>query len=272
MRARNFQGRMANLKSVLPPERVVSFIASRWPDAAVVWATHDEEGKVRHAHFVVRWPSVVRWSALADWLHAEDGHEYAAPAGSWRRSVRYLLHLDNPEKARIPREALGSCNIDESELAQLLTAQRLPILESLILAEGRPLHERFAFLVIERGHAPSEISSALRCMMDLERWAETRCHRGLLGSALPSSADVRGSAALAADEVEAQSDCPEDDFSVDLSDEFPSEEAQGSDSGAIASGPKRSVPQAGLDSMPFPTGGRAETAQRTLAPPVRENR
>lgn len=210
MRARNFQGRMANLKSILPPERVVGYIAECWPDAAVVWATHDEPGKVRHVHYVIRWPSVVRWSALADWLHAEDGHEYAAPAGSWRRSVRYLLHLDNPEKARIPRDALGSCNIDESELAQLLTAQRLPILESLILAEQRPLHERFAYLVIERGHAPSEVSAALRCMMDLERWAETRSHRALIGSALPSASDAPGSAGRV------EEDGAPDELAVDL--------------------------------------------------------
>ena len=195
------QGRMANLKTVLPAEQVAGFIASKWPDASIVWATHDEPGKVKHVHLVVRWPHVVRWDALAVWLHANDGHEYAAPAQSWRRSVRYLLHLDNPEKARIPRESLGSCNLDESELAQLLTAQRLPILESLILADAKPLHERFAFLVVERGHAPSEVSAALRCMMDLERWEETRSHRQLMGSALPDAAHVPGSAGNGAPDV-----------------------------------------------------------------------
>lgn len=214
------QGRMANIKTVLPPESVVAFVASAWPDACVVWATHDEPGKVRHAHFVVRWPAVVRWDRLATWLHEHDGHEYAAPAQSWRRSVRYLLHLDNPEKARIPRESLGSCNIDESELAQLLTAQRLPILESLILADAKPLHERFAFLVVERGHAPSEVSAALRCMMDLERWEETRSHRQLMGSALPSVARVPGSAGNGAPDalgVDLDADGADlDDLSIEL--------------------------------------------------------
>lgn len=213
------QGRMANLKSVLPYEDVIGFIQHRWPDATIVWATHDEEGKVKHTHYVVRWPAVVRWTALAEYLHQHDGHEYAAPAQSWRRSVRYLLHLDNPEKARIPREALWSINIDESELGQLLTAQRLPILESLILAEQRPLHERFAFLVVERGHAPSEVSAALRCMMDLERWAETRSHRALCGSAMPSMV-ASGSAGREMDGADLPDDL-DDGFSVDLNTDLP---------------------------------------------------
>lgn len=191
MKQRELQGRYANLKTILPPEQVVARILDPregWPDASVVWATHDEPGKPKHAHLVVRFSGVTRWTSLASWLHGRDGHEYAQPAGSWRRSVRYLLHLDNPEKARIPHEALGSSGIDESELAQLLGSAKLPILESLILAEQLPLQKRFSFLVLERGHLPSEVSAALRCMMDLERWAETRTARAWHReeSALPS--------------------------------------------------------------------------------------
>lgn len=185
----NQQGRMANLKSILIPDMVVGYITDKWPNATVVWARHGGHA-CQHFHYVVRWPSVVRWGCLAKWLHDHDGHEYAKAAGSWRRSVRYLLHLDNPEKEQIPRDALGSENIDEDELSQLLGSQALPILESLILASSRPLAERFAYLVMERGHRPSEISAALRCMMDLERWEMSRTQVGLR-SALPS--DVPGS-------------------------------------------------------------------------------
>lgn len=212
------QGRMANVKcalSAIPPERVVALFLGLSPDASIAYAEHREDGKVPHAHFVVRFPATVRWTSVAQTLHDIDGHEYAAPAKSWRRSVRYLLHLDNPEKARIPREALHAVNIDDSELSMLLGAARLPILESLALAERLPLSERFSFLVIERGHQPSEVSAALRCMLDLERWSDCRTARMMrrdgAGSALDADAVLSGRVA-----------------SDDVSDPFPDYDAGGS--------------------------------------------
>lgn len=181
---RTTQGRMVNLKTVLDPDRVLEFVRKHYAGAAVVGALHDEPCKVRHVHIVVRFVGVTRWSEFRGWLHENDGHEYAEPAQSWRRSVRYLLHLDNPEKAAIPREALFSENVDEMELSQLLGASKLPILESLVAAQALPLHRRFEFLVCERGHQPSEVSAALRCMMDLEKWERTRTAAGM-ETALP---------------------------------------------------------------------------------------
>lgn len=190
------QSRMANLKvatSAMKPEEVVAACIALSSDCSILWAVHDESGKVQHAHYVVRFPSTLRWSSLAQYLHDVDGHEYAAPAKSWRRSARYLLHLDNPEKARVPREALHVHNVDESEVSQLLGSAKLPILESLSLAESLPLSERFAFLVCERGHQPSEVSAALRCMMDLERWTDTRTARQMhrAESAMPTPEQLR---------------------------------------------------------------------------------
>lgn len=190
------QSRMANLKvatSVLSPEAVVGAIVAICPEAAILYAVHNEPGHVEHAHYVARFPSTIRWTSLAQTLHDLDGHEYAAPAKSWRRSCRYLLHLDNPEKPRVSREALRVHNVDDTEVAQLMGAAKLPILESLVLAENLPLSERFSFLVCERGHQPSEVSAALRCMLDLERWTDTRTARQMhrAGSALPSPDDLR---------------------------------------------------------------------------------
>lgn len=74
----------------------------------------------------------------------------------------------------------------------LLGAAKLPILQSLVLAEALPLSERFSFLVCERGHQPSEVSAALRCMLDLERWSDSRTSRQMRtnGSALPDAPRV----------------------------------------------------------------------------------
>lgn len=189
------QSRMANVKvacSALAPERVVALFAELSPEAAIAWAVHDEQGKVKHAHFVVRFPATTRWTSVAQILHDIDGHEYAAPAQSWRRSVRYLLHLDNADKGRIPRENFHAVNIPEEEVDQLLGSAKLPILQSLALAERLPLSERFSFLVCERGHQPSEVSAALRCMLDLERWSDTRTAREMhrTESALPDASRV----------------------------------------------------------------------------------
>lgn len=37
-----------------------------------------------------------------------------------------------------------------------------------------PLDQRFRYLVEVRGHLPSEVSAALRCLLDLEKWSESR--------------------------------------------------------------------------------------------------
>lgn len=178
------QGRYANIKSILPPEKVTPWILELDDNASIVWARHD--ATVVHYHYVVRFSSKTRWTPLRVRLMSQDTHSYSRPARSWRRSVRYLLHLDNPEKQAVPRDNLSSHGIDPSELGELLGNERLPILESLVLAERLPLHKRFQFLVVERQHSPSEVSSALRCMMDLERWSESRTHAGVKHeSALP---------------------------------------------------------------------------------------
>ena len=185
------QSRMANIKvatSAIAPEKVIALILAESPDCSIVYAVHKETGKCEHAHYVVRFPQTQRWTKLAQTIRDLDGHDYAEPAKSWRRSVRYCLHLDNPEKCVIPRDALRTHNLDESEISQLLGAAKLPILQSLALAERLPLSERFAFLVCERGHQPSEVSAALRCMLDLERWSDTRTGRQMreAASALPA--------------------------------------------------------------------------------------
>lgn len=186
------QGVYANIKTILPAQKVCDFVLAKenWPDASVVWARHD--ANVTHWHIVIRFPSRCRWQSLADWLKhsSRDPHAYCRCARSWRRSVRYLLHLDSPEKPKVPWENLGFHGIDESEIGELMSASKLPILESLILAQQIPLKKRFEFLIIQRGHTPSEVSSALRCMMDLEKWEQSRtCGAVSKSSALPASID-----------------------------------------------------------------------------------
>lgn len=195
------QSTICNVRTILPLAVVQAKVFELWKDAEFIGATHSKlvDGDVEHCHALIRWHgSVVSWAKFDDWLQKADEHAYARPGRSWRRGVRYLLHLDNAEKARVPRSALVFQGLDEDDVDEILGSPKMKILDSLVAAQRLPLQERFQFLVEERGHLPSEVSAALRCLIDLEKWAETRNGRC---SALP---EVSSSS-------DSPSDCWEDD-------------------------------------------------------------
>lgn len=165
----NLQSRYVNCKSVASPSVVVAKLQALYPQAAIVWAVHDMEDPI-HTHYVVRFQSVTRWNTFREWLMRIDPHSYSAPARSWQRSIRYLLHLDNPEKPKVPRENLHSENIDDSELSMLLGAPKSAILADIASIGNRNPFEAFEYLVCTKGHQPSEVSAAIRCLIDLERF------------------------------------------------------------------------------------------------------
>lgn len=176
------QSKYVNIKSVLDPEKVRGFIVNAFPDCSIAYASHLENGKVPHAHFVVRFASTTRWDKLRAWLMENDPHSYSAPARSWCKSCRYLLHLDNPEKERVPFESLKVWNIDDSEISQLMGNRKAPILADLASIGNRSPFAAFEYLVCERGHNPSEVSSAIRCLIDLQRFRIFQKQTGLLES------------------------------------------------------------------------------------------
>lgn len=169
------QSRYVHVKTILPAGDVVSWIQKRFPQAQVLWARHDVE--VPHTHFSIAFPSVTRWSELRSWLmdKRRDPHSYSAPARSWVRSCRYLLHLDNPEKAVVPFENLQwTDNINDIEVSQLMGGKKSPLLEDLAFCSDMKPFDAFNFLVCQRGHHASEVSSAIRCLIDLERFHSCR--------------------------------------------------------------------------------------------------
>lgn len=192
----NLQSRIAFCKTILPLSAVRAKVEKMFPQAQFIGAVHPSEGTTpEHCHFVIRFPSVTRWDSFAQWLHSVDNHENVQVGKSWRRCVRYCFHLDNPEKVHVDRSTMLHFGLSDSEIDMLLGSSKLPLLESLILADKIPLSRRFEFLVCERGHSPSEISSALRCLRELEKWDESKTARGLRSSALPDSvADSEDSA------------------------------------------------------------------------------
>jgi len=173
----NFQSRYVNVKcnmsrAHVKPEDVAEFVENTWPGTSVLWAVHDEPGKELHFHMVIRFLHPTRWGRLRDFLSELDQHHYSQPARAFTRSVRYLLHLDNPEKHPIPRNSLKVAHVDDSELSMLLGAPR-----SCILADIRNLGQRgtfsaFDWLVNERGHSPNEVAQVLRCLGTIADWVQ----------------------------------------------------------------------------------------------------
>lgn len=184
---RTLQSRYANIKcnmseTGLDPLVVVDFILNPteeqidkfgWrgcPESSIAWAVHNEEGKKLHFHMVVRFPSQMRWSALGAFLDSVDPHNYSQPARAYQRSIRYLLHLDNPEKTPIPRQNLQTRNIDDSELSMLLGAPRSCILADIRSIPKMETFRAFDWLCNEKGHSPNEVSQVLRALSQIHDW------------------------------------------------------------------------------------------------------
>lgn len=192
MSSDHLQSKLVSIRTVADPLVVVHEILAKCPEAVVCWARHVEEGKVPHAHLMVRFPSVRRWGWLRDWLNVRDAHNYSKPADSWRRGVRYLLHLDNPEKAVVPRSEFCSVGLDEDEQAQLLAGRSSNILPALreVITGGMSPYDAFAFLVERKGFRPSECTSAINLLISLNRAKHVRDSLSV-GFCMPETNDER---------------------------------------------------------------------------------
>lgn len=141
---------------------------SGWEFAIATHPAHDS--KPVHQHLVLNFPSQMSCDFLRKKCMEADSHSYSAPCRSFRRCVRYLLHLDNPDKDTIPVSALIS-NLPDEVLADYLQTpsdyKRIPDL----IRENKPETPLAVFnLLVSNGFHPREISayvSALNACHDL---------------------------------------------------------------------------------------------------------
>ena len=103
------QYRTINVKTISEDalKAVLEACASK-PNSRIAWVKHPAEDDTPiHFHLCASFTSPVRLSEALEALYHADPHNYVKPCRNFRASVRYLAHLDNPEK----------CKIDPSEIA-----------------------------------------------------------------------------------------------------------------------------------------------------------
>lgn len=155
---------------VFPQGRsIVAEVLRREVGSCVVWAKHgqhDGDG-CDHFHAVVRFADQTPWSWLRADLMNADPHSYSAPGRGWQRCVRYLLHLDNPDKVPIPRENLAFRGaISQDEVDMLIGRPRAALINDIRQgAPGRTTFQLVDWLCCERGHSPGEVAQMLRCIV-----------------------------------------------------------------------------------------------------------
>lgn len=99
----NAQYRTINIKTTSKEalEAVMKAVADK-PNCRCAWMEHPAEGETpAHFHFVASFTSPVRLADALRELARLDPHNYVKPCRNFRASVRYLAHLDNPEKVQL---------------------------------------------------------------------------------------------------------------------------------------------------------------------------
>lgn len=206
----SLQSKYVNVKTILNPLLVEKYIVETWPSASICWCTHDKDSSVSHTHFVVGFGSATRWDKMRNWLMAADSHSYSSPARSWSRSVRYLIHADNPEKFQYPASEIHCVGIDRDEVDSLVggkTSSFVSLFNDLGAVSHLPVGQQFCQLV-SKGYMPSEITQVVRCLSSLVQFRNS--YQGF-ASAPQSSGDC-----VCASGVNASPDDAEDSFSSDL--------------------------------------------------------
>lgn len=191
------QSKLVHIRTILPVSVVVAQCKELFgkDEIEMVWATHDD-GNVPHCHVVLRFAGVRRWQCLYDWMMANDPHSFTKAARSWPRQVRYLLHLDNPEKPPVKRSALGWHNVDEDDLSLLLAGRASGLLDAINASMSMSPIDAFSYLVEKRGFKPGECISGVRLLRELEGLKHVRASVRVSAPLSPESPEEKDDEAL----------------------------------------------------------------------------
>lgn len=143
--------------------------------AQCAYAKHPPEPpKGPHLHAVARFKAPKRYDSIFEKCRSLDTHFYLDKGTNFRKCVRYCVHLDNPEKAPIPRDQLQTFgDWQEGELENLL-AEHLDfslLFRTLKAAQdqGQSPEETCCFIV-RMGYTMSQISQCVRAARDVREY------------------------------------------------------------------------------------------------------
>lgn len=137
----------------------------------IAWAEHPAEGdKPAHFHLCARWNRTVDCLALRKAVQRLDPHGHTDKVGRWTNCVRYLRHLDQTDKVRIPPESAHYEGFPEDELAAVSSegCDNLALVQMIAnIPHGSSAVEALR-VCIGAGYRPSEISGVTRALYDLK--------------------------------------------------------------------------------------------------------
>lgn len=138
----------------------------------IAWAEHPAEGnKPAHFHVVARFDKTVDCNALRELVNTLDKHSHADKVNRWPNMVRYLRHLDSPEKTPIPAEACHYEGFPEAEMDQA-TFDNGGCLNLIRMIAELP-HSSSPVdalrVCVQAGFRPFEVSGVSRALFDLGR-------------------------------------------------------------------------------------------------------
>lgn len=113
--------RTLNLKTICIPEtRALAVSLSAVSGSRVAYCVHPADGEfVEHVHLVAQFPAPQHLAHFLAPIAKLDPCFYLRPCRLFRSSYRYLAHLDNPEKCRIPISSIVRLgDWDGTDLAQ----------------------------------------------------------------------------------------------------------------------------------------------------------
>lgn len=169
---RHLKGRGAWVKTVSTAAlkmlvRYAENSGGRW-----CYATHPSEGSTpEHYHLLIKWDTPREWTAHARELERLDPHAHEEVPRSARACIRYMLHLDNPDKIAVDRSALEPGNWDRGQIETFLSDTN-PMLQ---LVEYVQEHLRTSTIfeiardLLDLGYKPGQITNAQRMLYSISQ-------------------------------------------------------------------------------------------------------
>lgn len=146
------------------------------PNSRLAWVEHPDEGETPvHYHLAASFPAPVRLREALEQLCVIDPHCYIKPCRNFRASVRYLAHLDNPEKHKIDPsgiilagdwEGVNLPTLFEQRGASASLHQIVEYLQEWVREEGAATWTpvQFALWLDSHGYSSAKAFSRVRSM------------------------------------------------------------------------------------------------------------